>query len=127
MFAIPLPFIVSMLLIIIAILMFEKQNKEITDPFVFIILCAISTTIVGLRWSVDIAFLRFIQPIFPSIIPIMAWYCFSNAHQLAPFSRLHFTWPVLVTFASLLYPVFSVPIDLILTIVYVYYGVLLIR
>lgn len=127
MLTIPLPFIVSLLLIIVAMVVFKKQKKATQSPFIFIILCAICTAIVGLRWSFDITIIRFIQPIFASIIPIMAWQYFSKAHHLTQFSGWHWFGPILITCTSLLYPVIALPIDLILAIIYFFYAALLIR
>ena len=49
MIAIPLPFIMSLLLVIIAITLLVKKPIEGKVPSLFITLCAISTAVVGLR------------------------------------------------------------------------------
>lgn len=81
MIAIPLPFVVALLLAILAVLLFIRREESTQSAFVFIALCALTTTVVGLRWTFDYSLFRLIQPILASCIPVTAWFCFSSAHQ----------------------------------------------
>lgn len=127
MIAIPLPFVVALLLSILAILLFLRREETTPSAFVFIALCALTTTVVGLRWSFDYPLFRLIQPIVASCIPVTAWYCFSIAHQPHPFKIWHLLPPVFVTLASFTYPFWQPPLDPVLTLLYVTYGAALIR
>lgn len=127
MIAIPLPFVVALLLSILAILLFIRREETTQSAFVFIALCALTTTVVGLRWTFDYSLFRLIQPILASCIPVTAWYCFSNAHQRHKLKVWHLLPPVFVTLASFTYPFWRPPLDPVLTLLYVSYGVALIR
>ncbi|WAM47863.1 helix-turn-helix domain-containing protein [Vreelandella venusta] len=127
MIAIPLPFVVALLLSILAVLLFMRREESTPSAFVFIALCALTTTVVGLRWTFDWPLLRLFQPIFASCIPITAWYCFSSAHQRYRLRVWHVIPPVLVTLGSLTYPFWRPPLDPALTLLYVGYGIALIH
>lgn len=127
MIAIPLPFVVALLLAILAVLLFVRREDTTQSAFIFVALCALTTTVVGLRWTFDYALLRLLQPILASCIPVAAWYCFSSAHQRHKFKVWHLLPPVFVTLASFTYPFWRPPLDPMLTLLYVGYGVALIR
>jgi len=127
MIAIPLPFVVALLLGILAILLFIRREETTPSAFVFIALCTLTTTVVGLRWTFDYPLFRFFQPILASCIPVTAWYCFANAHQRHRFRFWHLLPPVFVFLGSLTYPFWQPPLDPLLTLLYVSYGVALIR
>jgi len=127
MIAIPLPFIMSLLLVIIAITLLLKKPIEGKVPSLFITLCAISTAVVGLRWTFDIAIFRFLQPIFASFLPVMAWYCFSKTYNAGRFSWLHLSGPLVIIVCSWWFTFWLNAIDVILTMLYLSYGTLLIR
>ena len=63
MIAIPLPFVVALLLAILAVLLFVRREDTTQSAFIFVALCALTTTVVGLRWTFDYALLRLLQPI----------------------------------------------------------------
>ncbi|AEF56142.1 helix-turn-helix domain-containing protein [Marinomonas posidonica] len=127
MIAIPLPFVVALLLFILAILLFLRREETTPSAFVFIALCALTTTVVGLRWTFDYSLFRLIQPILASCIPVTAWYCFSRAHQHHTFQIWHVLPPIFVTLASFTYPFWQPPLDPMLTLLFVVYGIALIR
>ncbi|MGO2008251.1 helix-turn-helix domain-containing protein [Vreelandella alkaliphila] len=127
MIAIPLPFVVALLLSILAVLLFMRREESTPSAFVFIALCALTTTVVGLRWTFEWPLLRLFQPILASCIPVTAWYCFSSAHQRYRLRIWHVIPPVLVTLGSLTYPFWRPPLDPALTLLYVGYGIALIH
>ncbi|MBU1297023.1 MAG: AraC family transcriptional regulator [Gammaproteobacteria bacterium] len=127
MIAIPLPFVVALLLAILAGVLFFRREETTPSAFVFIALCALTTTVVGLRWSFDYSLFRLIQPILASCIPVTAWYCFSSAHKRHKFKVWHVLPPIFVTLASFSYPFWRPPLDPMLTLLYVGYGIALIR
>ncbi|PSJ47874.1 AraC family transcriptional regulator [Zobellella endophytica] len=127
MIAIPLPFVVSLLLFLLAIMLWMKPSQEGKSPSLFAALCALTTAIVGLRWTLDMAIFRMLQPVCAALVPLAAWYCFSRAHQPGRLSPLHWSGPIVVAAGSLGYPYWHAPLDLILTMLYVGYGIALLR
>jgi len=127
MIAIPLPFVASLLLAVMAGVLFFRREQTTYAAFFFIALCALTSTVVGLRWTTDIAFFKALQPILASCIPVVAWYCFSNAHHRKQLFCLHTLPPIIVILGSLTYPFWQPPLDPLLTLLYVGYGLALIR
>lgn len=127
MIAIPLPFVVSLLLLLLAIMLWVKPSREGKLASLFAALCALTTAIVGLRWTLDMAIFRMLQPVCAALVPMAAWYCFCRAHQPGRLSPLHWSGPVVVAAGSLGYPYWHAPLDLILTLLYIGYGIALFR
>lgn len=131
MLAIPLPFIMSLLLVIIAVFVKLKQPIEGKLPAFFILLCALSTSIVGLRWSFDVSVLRFIQPIIASLLPVTAWFCFAKAHRANSISTrqwlLHLLGPISIGLSAYFYYLWLEMTDLLLVLLYLVYGLLLLK
>lgn len=127
MIAIPLPFVVALLLSMLAALLFIRREESTKSAFVFVALCAVTTTIVGLRWTFDYSIFRLLQPIFAACIPVTAWYCFSSAHKRQTLRIWHFLPPAFVALSALTYPFWRPPLDPILTLLYVGYGLALIQ
>lgn len=124
---IPLPFVIALLLSILAVVLYIRREETTKSAFVFIALCAVTTTVVGLRWTVELPVFRFLQPILASCIPATAWYCFSSAHKQHKNRAWHLLPPILFVFGSMTYPLWRPPIDPIMTLLYVSYGAALIR
>ena len=103
MIAIPLPFVVALLLGILAALLFIRREETTRSAFVFIALCALTTTVVGLRWTFDYPLFRLLQPILASCIPVTAWYCFSSAHKNYKLKIWHLLPPILVILTVFLF------------------------
>ncbi|MEZ8140603.1 helix-turn-helix domain-containing protein [Enterovibrio sp. FF113] len=127
MLAIPVPFVVSLLLVIAAMLLYLKLGQSGMKSILFALLCAICTSVVGLRWTFDLQMLRFIQPILASILPVAAWYCFARAHHIQPPSRWHWCWPFVIAACSFNYQIWPQATDIVLIALYVGYGGALIR
>ncbi|WP_084181829.1 helix-turn-helix domain-containing protein [Vibrio fortis] len=128
MLAIPLPFVTALLLLMTGVLLRCRYPQTSQKPFWFIILCALMVTMVGLRWTVDIALFRFLQPILGASVPVAAWLCFAGAHRSQ--SSLHFHWlgPVAVLVGSLFYEyVWAGTLDVLLILLYLGYGSLLLK
>jgi len=127
MISIPLPFVITLLLGILAAVLYVRQEEKEKPAFLFLTLCALTTAIVGMRWTLDLAILRSLQPLFASLIPATAWYCFSQAHGKKHIHFIHFIAPLVVMIAALTYPFWRPPIDPILTLLYIGYGFALIK
>ncbi|KJY89392.1 AraC family transcriptional regulator [Vibrio neptunius] len=128
MLAIPLPFIAALLLFITGVLLRCRCPHTGQKPFWFIMLCALMITMVGLRWVVDIALFRFLQPILGASIPVAAWLCFSGAHRNKTSSKLHWIGPITVLVGGLLHQhIWVGSVDILLILLYFTYGSLLLK
>ena len=128
MLAIPLPFVAALLLFITAVLLRYRYPQTSQKPFWFIMLCAVMITVVGLRWTFDIALFRFLQPVLGASVPVAAWLCFAGAHRSKPLSLLHCLGPVVVLVGSFSYSyIWDGTIDLLLISLYLGYGCLLLK
>lgn len=128
MLAIPVPFVVSMLLALLAITLYFRYEDRAKTVCLFLGLCASTTAMVGLRWTLKIDAFAIAQPILASTIPIAAWYTFAHASQgqgFLPFK--HFIAPLFVVISATTQPWLTLPLDEVLTLIYVGYGVALIR
>ncbi len=128
MLAIPLPFVAALLLCVTAVLLRYRYPQTSQKPFWFIMLCALMITVVGLRWTFDIALFRFLQPVLGASVPVAAWLCFAGAHRSKPLSLLHCLGPVVVLVGSFSYSyIWDGTIDLLLISLYLSYGCLLLK
>ncbi len=128
MLAIPLPFVVALLLLMTGVLLRFRYPQTSQKPFWFIVLCALMVTVVGLRWTVDIALFRFLQPILGASVPVAAWLCFAGAHRSQSSTHLHWLGPIAVLVGSLFYAhLWAGTIDVLLILLYFGYGSLLLR
>jgi AraC-like DNA-binding protein len=127
MLAIPVPFVVSLLLILLAVTLLVHHGKQAKNACIFLFLCAATTAVVGLRWTFDWTLLRLIQPVLASFIPVVAWYSFAQANRATRLSPAHLLGPIMVVVAIIANPLFPTLLDLLLTSIYVLYGVALIR
>ncbi|WP_116870923.1 helix-turn-helix domain-containing protein [Vibrio splendidus] len=128
MLAIPLPFVAALLLLMTGVLLRCRYPQTSQKPFWFIILCALMVTVVGLRWTVDIALFRFLQPILGASVPAAAWLCFAGAHRSKPNTNLHWLGPIAVLVGSLFYThLWAGTLDVLLIFLYLGYGGLLLK
>ncbi|SBS29634.1 HTH-type transcriptional activator Btr [Marinomonas aquimarina] len=127
MLAIPLPFVVSLLLLVLAGSLWGQRRHSALLACGFLLLCALTTALVGLRWTFDLALLRMLQPIFASLIPVVGWWVFSRSKSARRPSGWHALLPMLIAFGSLSYPLWEPPIDALITAQYVLYSLLLWR
>ncbi len=128
MLAIPLPFVAALLLLLIAVLFRYRYSQASQKPFWFIMLCALMITVVGLRWTVDVALFRFLQPILGASVPVAAWLCFAGAHRSKPNTHLHWLGPAVVLISSFFYHhIWVGTVDVLLISLYLGYGSLLLK
>ncbi len=128
MLAIPLPFIATLLLCITGALLRYRYPQSNQKPFWFIVLCALMVTVVGLRWTLDVALFRSLQPILGASVPVAAWLCFAGAHRSKPNTHLHWIGPVVVLVSSFLYQhIWVGTVDVLLISLYLGYGSLLLK
>ncbi len=103
MLTIPLPIIASFLLVIAALVLRIKQLNGWQPVFGFLLLCALLTLVVGLRWTVNMPWLRFLQPILGACLPVAAWLCFASPHRHKMVRLGHGVMPLVVAVGSFNY------------------------
>ena len=116
--AIPLPFVVSGMLILF-VLRLMKRRKQDRWFLVFVGACAVQTALVGMRWSLDLGEVRFVQPLLAACIPLLASAAFVSLRGGA-MSRWHLLWPAAVAVCWWALPE---AIDLLLIIEFIAYGI----
>lgn len=121
--AIPLPFVVVLLLVILTVRLFLHRNNLYRPALIFICACLIQTTLVGLRWSYGFDFLRIVQAAAAAVLPPLAWLAFSPLHgNRSRFWPMHFL-PAIAVFLITLLREPHIPVaDLILLVLYLGYG-----
>ncbi|MBJ7551049.1 helix-turn-helix domain-containing protein [Marinomonas ostreistagni] len=127
MVAIPLPFVVSLLLCVLAGSLWMQRRHTSLLACAFLLMCAFTTFIVGLRWALDAALLRTLQPICASLIPVLAWWVFAKARSQQRLPWWHGLLPALVCVCAVTYPWWQPPVDMLITAEYIAYGVALWR
>lgn len=133
MIELPIPFVVALLLTILtarlATMPMARRSNNVV--MVFTGACAVLSVIVGLRWSFDIAFLRFLQPVVAAVVPPVAWWCFArlvNGHHFAVRHLVGHALPVAgVIVLSATWPLWHPPIDFVIAALFAAYGLALLR
>ena len=75
--AIPLPFVVSLFMAVLLLRLVMRGERNLRPAIWFIAACTVTSTITGLRWSLDLEIARILQLVAGSLLPIIAWFCFS--------------------------------------------------
>ena len=128
MLAIPVPFVVSLMLALLAVTLYVRLAEQAKTACLFLALCAAITGLVGLRWTFDIALFSFAQPILASLIPVAAWHIFTRAStDTGRIAYKHAIGPILVAISLFTHSFFALPLDEILTAIYLFYGIALVR
>ncbi|WP_114783866.1 helix-turn-helix domain-containing protein [Vibrio tetraodonis] len=128
MLAIPLPFVASLLLFIAGVVLRCRYPQTSQKPFRFIMLCVLMMMVVGLRWTLDIALVRFLQPVLSACVPVAAWLCFAGAHRSISNTQLHWLGPFAVLVGSFFYHhIWVGTVDVLLIFLYLGYGGLLLK
>jgi AraC-like DNA-binding protein len=127
--SIPLPFVITFLLIILLVRLISQRELLIRPAIVFVGACATLATIVGLRWSFNIQSIRLLQPIVASSLPPIAWLCFAGLKgpENAPRLSVHAIPVGLVAILAATRHLWHPPIDLILAVLFFGYGIALLR
>ena len=75
--AIPLPFIIALLLAILLVKLVLLHETALRPAIGFVAACVVVALAVGVRWSFDAPFARFLQPVVAAALPPIAWFCFT--------------------------------------------------
>ncbi|CAG9000258.1 MAG: hypothetical protein CENE_02252 [Candidatus Celerinatantimonas neptuna] len=76
---IPLPFVVCLILRLLAAVLFLHGRQTQSTAFIFVIICAITVAIIGLRWTTDWRIFSMLQPIASACIPVAGWLCLTQS------------------------------------------------
>lgn len=126
--AMPLPFVVALLLTILFVRVVLQGGTLFKPANLFIGACILLVVTVGLRWTVDVQWIRFLQPVIAALLPPVAWLCFAKLRGPAAMrSWPHFIAPAIIMVLSILRYRWHSPIDLILASLYFGYGAALVR
>jgi AraC-like DNA-binding protein len=115
--AIPLPFIVTGLLVFVLIRMIRRQVRNLWF-LLFVGACAVQTAFVGLRWSVDLGWIGFVQPVFAACLPPLARAAFVSLRG-GSVSPWHGLWPLAI---AILWWLFPPAIDPVIIVEFLLYG-----
>ena len=126
---IPLPFVIALFLVVLLARLATQRDRQLFPVMSFVAACTALVTIVGLRWSYELPFVRFAQPVVACVLPPLAWSLFSGLTQSRNWAqRLPHAVPVgLVLALSALAPWWRSSIDAILTASYFGYGLALLH
>src|SRR5438045_6995075 len=130
---IPLPFVVALLLAILLVRMALRGEEERVDraSMIFVAACAGMVMVVGLRWSVDLTAMRFIQPVVAATLPPIAWVCFAGLAPGAQTRRLPWLHALPVGLVAVLatgwLPWPAPTVDLVIAALFFGYGMALLK
>lgn len=126
--AIPLPFVIALLLVVLLLRLALLREPALRPAIGFVAACVILAVAVGARWTFDWRFVRFLQPVLAAGVPPIAWLCFAAGRARQTGNRwLHALPVVLVLVLSAFWPVWRSPVDLVLAFLYFGYGAALLR
>ena len=126
--AIPLPFVIALLLAVLLLRLVLLREPALRPAIGFIAACTILAMTVGTRWTFDWPFVRFLQPVLASAVPPVAWRCFAAGWAGRGRGRWLHALPVALVFIlSALWPIWRSPVDLVLALLYFGYGAALLR
>ncbi|MBU2897067.1 helix-turn-helix domain-containing protein [Vibrio hepatarius] len=128
MLSVPIPLVVSLLFGLLTIGLYFTHRDKARAACVFLLFCTLSTAVIGLRWAYPSHLLPIIQPILASLVPVAAWYTFKRTqspHRLISFKHLVLPCLIVTFVASHLF--WPAPIDELLTLGYLLYGLALIK
>jgi AraC-like DNA-binding protein len=120
--AIPLPFIVTGVLAFVILHLIRRGIRE-RWLLLFLSGCCAQSALVGLRWGIDPTWVRVLQPLLASCLPVLAWTALRVLYEGKP-SLLHWLWPPAILVSWLLFPA---AVDVLLVTEFFLYGLLIFR
>lgn len=72
---VPLPFVVSLLLAIMLVLLIRNSDPATRNPWflALIALCAVQSALAGLRWGYGVEAVRYVMPVLAACLPALTW------------------------------------------------------
>ncbi|MBV1842672.1 MULTISPECIES: helix-turn-helix domain-containing protein [Photobacterium] len=126
--AIPLPFVIALLLILLAAQLPRERGKSAKLAVVFLSFCALVVSCVGLRWHYQWSAMAMIQPMLAVTLPSLLWLCFTRTIGYAAPWRLLSWLPVGLVPVLLFGPVdWRRGLDVLISLSYLGHAALLFR
>jgi AraC-like DNA-binding protein len=120
------PFVVVLLLCIVWLRLVRQGGGSETRIFrVFVAACALASVIMGLRWNLHLSWAQALQPVVAATLPPLAWACRSAMVGALRWSLAWHGLGILLVWVLAL--VWRGPIDLVLMLMFLVYGLALIR
>jgi AraC-like DNA-binding protein len=126
MLAIPVPFVVALVLgVMIGQIVLRDRDVGLRWPLIlFLAVAMLQAAIVGLRWSFDVTIARLIQPVTAALLPPMAYWAVSDLRRPVPRWTHNVLMPaVLAVGTAILVVAWPQPIDVVLFSIHLTYGV----
>lgn len=126
--AIPLPFVIALLLAVLLLRLVLLREPALRPAIGFVGVCTVVAIAVGARWTLDVPFVRFLQPVLAAMVPPTAWLCFTEGRSSRNAGRwLHFLPVGVILPLSAAWRLWHSPVDLLLAMLYIGYGIALLR
>ncbi len=126
---VPLPFVVTLLLVILLVRMVRYGDGLSPEKRPFLILAALyalQSVLIGLRWGYDVIALVPGQAVLAALIAAFAWIGFSNLARETPVSWLRLSPHLLpALLVTVLMAFWREPVGLVITITFAFYGIAL--
>lgn len=123
MFSVPLPFVASLLFLLTGFLLYKRKGRFQFGVVKFVLFCALGTFIVGLRWTFDLAILRYTQSVFSATLPIITWLCFTLNGEGAWQRLRHFISPLLIAGLACYPDLWLGAVDVSIALLFFVYGI----
>lgn len=76
--AIPLPFVVALVLAILLARLIAQRDRQLMPVMVFVGACTVLAILTGLYWNYGIPGLGLVRLVAASLVPPLAWFCFAR-------------------------------------------------
>jgi AraC-like DNA-binding protein len=76
--AIPLPFVVALVLAILLARLALQRNRQLTPVIVFVAACTVLSVLTGVYWHFNPPGMGLVRLIAASLVPSLAWFCFAR-------------------------------------------------
>ncbi|QND68145.1 helix-turn-helix transcriptional regulator [Mesorhizobium loti] len=127
---IPLPFVVSLLLVILLMQMIRRNEADLRENISFMLLMAVyalQSVLIGIRWGYDVRVVMPVLSVLATLIAPLAWIAFSGLTKERSEHRLARLWPHLLPacLVALLLIFWREPVGPVIILVFLSYGLAL--
>lgn len=128
---VPLPFVTTVLFVILLVQMIRQGDRPWRDNAFFLLLAisAALSVLIGLRWGYGIEIFMPVQSLMATLVPPLAWLAFAGLARETPMLRWATLWPHLLPagLTAALIALWPAPIDLAVILIFLAYGAALAR
>lgn len=113
--SVPLPFILSLFMLILFARLFLSSASGMGAARLLVGCCTLLTVIVGLRWTTDFPGLHIVQRLLAILPPVLAWNCFTSFNPALSARKLKVLLPLTgAVVIQILYPQLTDPLLILL-------------